>query len=574
MLIKAMNEGSGDLAKSMKPDNGDLTKPMNSNNGDLINSTKANNGNLTGISFCKWRIAMYCRISKEDKRAGESASIINQRALINDYIKRTDEFSNTFVAEYIDDGLSGSTTDRENYKRMMNDVENGKVNCILVKDLSRIGRNMLETDELLMVYLVERNVRFISLGDNYDSFVHPLSVLELATLNLFNQDYLRDLVEKSNSSRYIKIKRGEHVSGYTNFGYKKSTEDKNKLVIDEEAAGYIRYIFSLTVEGKTSREIAEILNSQNIPTPSVYKTTRHGQGKWHTVDPDYHFWNDNLVWMIQSDERYTGRLISKSYAQPVQGMFKSAKRAKEDWIIVPGAFEAIISDIEYRQARETMNRRRPGILADHIFVTKVRCATCGQIMQRSRKYDPVFKCRTNRFTSHYTCTEQAVPQTDIEQAVLNSLNVYIDVLIEREELKLSTIRKSKEAKIGIENKINAERQAIKQLEESITKMFISLVSNEMTTEAFTSKKEAINHSIAKKKDLVETYEQKLAELNAEKTANECVLENLYAYRDIQKLDRDTVDLLIDRILVHGDKDVEIVWKDRVIPAEEKTVYCN
>jgi len=514
-------------------------------------------------SFSKWRLGGYHRISQEDKKIGESASITNQRALIKDFIKRTEEFTGAEVIEYVDDGLSGATTDRDDYNRMMRDVEAGKINCIIVKDLSRIGRNMLETDELLMVYLVERNIRFISLGDNYDSFINPLSVLELATINLFNQDYLRDLVEKSASNRLTKVKRGEFVGRYAPFGYIKSKTERNKLEKDNEAAGYIRLIFSLAIEGKTMREIAEILNAQDIPTPSVYKSTRHKLGIWHTVDPDYHFWNDKMVWEILAEERYTGKAISKSYAPPQQGMFKSTRRSKEDWIVVPGAHEAIISEDEYKQAREMMKRHRNGTLADNIFIAKVRCAACGHVMQRSRKFDPVFKCGTNRFTSHYACVEQAIPQADIEFAVMESLKVYIDIMIEREELMLETLRQAKDDKTVLEGRIKAERQALRLLEDSKTKIFTSMVSGEMTTEAFVSRKEIINASIVKKNDLIETLETRLAALTTGKSASEEALAKLYVFRDLEKLDRQSVDSLIERVLIHGDKNIEIVWNDRI-----------
>jgi DNA invertase Pin-like site-specific DNA recombinase len=482
--------------------------------------------------------------------------------LIKDYIGRTEEFKTAVVTEYTDDGISGGTTDREDYSRLMRDVENGAVNCIIVKDLSRIGRNMLDVDDLLMNFLVERNVRFISLNDNYDSFIHPLSVLELAFINLLNQDYLSDLVHKSASSRFIKVSRGEFVGRFAPFGYIKSKTDKNKLIVDGEAAGCVRLIFSLAAENRVMREIAEILNAQEIPTPSVYKRTRHDQGIWHTVDPEYHFWNDKMVWEILSDERYTGKAISKSYAMPEPGMFKTAGRAKEDWIVVPNAHEAIVTEDEYRRARDAMKRNIHGTLADNIFVTKVRCAACGHVMQRSRKYEPVFKCSTIKFTSHYPCTEQAISQADIETVVMESLKVHTDTLIDREEMKLAALNKSKESASEIEGKIRAERQAIKQLENSVTKIFTSLATGEMTTEAFVSKKEIINASIAKKKTAVESLEVRLTALTTGKTGIEAGIAELYSLRRLEKLDRSVVNLMVDRILVHGSKDIEIVWNGR------------
>jgi hypothetical protein len=168
-------------------------------------------------------------------------------------------------------------------------------------------------------------------------------------------------------------------------------------------------------------------------------------------------------------------------------MAKTTRRAKEDWIIVPNAHEAIVSEDEYKKAREMMKRHRHGTLADNIFIRKVRCAVCGHVMQRSRKFEPIFKCVTNRVTSHYACSEEAVPQDKIETVVTESLKVYADMLIEREELKLSALRQTKESAEDIEGKIKAERQAVKLLENSKTKIFTCFAAGEMTQEAFLSK---------------------------------------------------------------------------------------
>ena len=530
----------------------------------LAKPMTAGSNALAATVYSNWRIGIYLRISQEDKRAGESVSITNQRALAADYVKRSEAFTGAEVFEYVDDGISGSTTDRKDYDRMMQDIDSGRINCIIVKDLSRIGRNMLETDELLMIYLVERNVRFISIGDGYDSFVQPLSVLEIATINLFNEDYLRDLVQKSVSSRYVKIKRGEHASGDPAFGYVRSKADKSKLEIDEEAANTVRLIFSLSIEGRVNREIAAILNAQDIATPSTHKgkKSKNGKRRWRTIDPDYHFWTAQAVSVILNNERYTGKLISINFQPSEQGMFKTKKRAKEDWIVVPGAHPVIVSEEVFKQAQDKKKRRRCGTAADNIFIAKVRCAVCGHVMKRSRKFEPVFKCTTKRVTNHYDCIAGAIPQEVITLAVSESLKVYTDTLIEREELKLAVLRQSKDTKATLEGNIRAEQQAVKQLESSITKIFTSMVSGEMTQEAFMSKKEVIHNSIASKNALIKDYEERLAALTTGASASENIIAKLEEFRSLEKLDRDSVDYLIDKILIHGEKDIEIVWKDR------------
>ena len=183
----------------------------------------------------KYVIASYLRISQEDDAKDESNSIRNQREIIKKFVSDQDDFRDTAITDYVDDGISGSHTQREAYKRLIADVGRGAVDCIIVKDLSRIGRNMLDVDDLLMNYLVLLNVRFIAINNGYDSLKHPLSNLELAVINLANQHYNRDLAEKSISAKLTKLKRGEYLA-LAPFGYKKSDKEKNKLVPDGEAA--------------------------------------------------------------------------------------------------------------------------------------------------------------------------------------------------------------------------------------------------------------------------------------------------------------------------------------------------
>jgi hypothetical protein len=310
--------------------------------------------------------------------------------------------------------------------------------------------------------------------------------------------------------------------------------------------------------------VAAILNAQEIPTPSVYKKTRHGKGSWKTIDPDFHFWNGAMVYDILCDERYTGKAISNRYGVKEHGSHLSVMRDKSEWIVVPGAHEGIITDAEYQRARDALARsKHDGVPLDHIFHTKVRCAVCGHTMQRTQsRCNPAFKCVTRRYTNHYACPEKPVPQADIERAALESLKVYTDVLIEREEVKLAALRQSNDSKAVVEGKIRAERQAIKVLEGSVTKIFTSLASGDMTKEAFLSKKEVINAAIAKKKAAIETLEARLSALTTGRAAMEAALSELYSFRNLERLDRDLVDLLIGSIRIHGDREIEIVWNDR------------
>lgn len=508
-------------------------------------------------------IARYLRISHEDDKKDESNSITNQRALIQSYIGAQGEFQNARVIDYVDDGKSGSHTDREAYQRLMRDVKRGAVHCIIVKDLSRIGRNLIEVDDLLMNYLVIYKTRFIAINNYYDSFKHPLSNLELAIINLANEHYNKDLAHKSITSKHIKMKRGEFLSCYALFGYKKSETEKNKLVIDEEAAGFVRLMYSLAIDGNNLTQIAKILNAQGIPTPSEYKKRQGITREWNTIDPDYSFWCNALVGRLLHDERYTGKGISNMYKVKAPSTKRVLLRPREEWIIIPGAHEAVISDADYKKAHDTLKRTKPiDVPIGHIFYEKVKCPVCNRTMRRSGKYSPHFKCGTKHYTDHYNCPEISISQASIEKAVLESIKAYSAALIEREELKLAAIREKGATKTELEGRIRMEEKTIKLLEESITKNFMALVSGKMNQEAFLSKKETINETVSQKKLELARLREQYGAVTVGKNAIDEKLAEFRLWQAIDILNREIVDLLVDKILIHDEQQIEIVWVDK------------
>jgi len=505
-------------------------------------------------------IAVYLRISEQDDAKNESNSITYQRELIKSFIKSQSEFANAQIMEYIDDGLSGSHTKRTAYQRLMDDIERGLVQCIIVKDLSRIGRNMIDVDDLLMNYLVINKIRFIALGNNYDSLKKPLSNLELAIINLANQHYNQDLIEKSMSIKVMKMKKGEFLSSWALFGYKKSPTERNKIIIDEESADYVRLMFSLATDGKRPPQIAQILNAQGIPTRSQYKKKNGVVGGWRTIDPEYTFWCGAMVHRILNDIRYTGTAVHKTTKVKQSGINGVTKRPRDEWIIVPNAHEAIVTQAEYDKAHEALRRCKwsdPTI--DHIFHNKIKCAICHRTLVRLSPKKPYFKCKTKFYTNHYDCPECLIFQEKIEQIVLKSIKVHITVLINHEEMKLEVLRQNSISKVALERKLQTERKAVRLLEESITKNITALISGEITQETFLKKKELINNTITQKNATVENLREQLKILDVGKQAVEERRDELQSIIEIDKLNRKLVDLLIDKVLVRGENDIEVVW---------------
>ena len=519
----------------------------------VVKSRRTNNPNRINI-------AAYYRISKDDGSDIETLSIANQRDLVTNYIGGHNDFAGANVTEYTDDGITGSHTERNAYKRLMNDVESGLIDCIIVKDLSRIGRNLIDVDDLLMNHLVTLNVRFVAINNGYDSFSSPLSNLELAVINLANQHYNRDLAQKSITARNTKSRKGEFLASQAPFGYRKCDKVKNKLVPDDEAAGYVRLIFSLACEGKKTVEIAKILNTQGIPSPSVYKKRNGWSDIWkNVIDPDHCFWTSGVVYKLLKHEVYIGSVIANRFKVTTPSTKRTMTRPKEEWIVVPNVHEPLVSEEDFKQAQLVTVKKRYHDEPGHIFGNKVKCPSCGHAMSRYTKANPRFKCGTIKVTDHYGCKAHTILQREIEKAVIPAIKAHADILLGYEEMKLAQIKKSKATTKSLETKIAAEQKSIEALEAQITKIFTSLASGKITQDVFLQKKSAINDTIERKRVGIEKSAEQLRNLTEGRTQSENVIAELKQFLELEKLDRDIVNLLIDKILVHGENDIEIVW---------------
>ena len=514
-----------------------------------------NTNSIAGIN-----LAIYLRISKDDGNNLETQSISNQRDLIRNFVTNHNDFAGANITEYVDDGITGSHTDREAYKRLMNDVENGVIDCIVVKDLSRIGRNLIDVDDLLMNHLVTLNVRFVAINNGYDSFSSPLSNLELAVINLANQHYNRDLAQKSITARNTKSKKGEYLATQAPFGYKKCDKVKNKLVPDDEAAGYVRLIFSLACEGKKTVEIAKILNTQGIPSPSVYKKRNGWSDIWHNViDPDHCFWTSGVVYKLLKHEVYIGSVVANRFKTTSPSSKRCITRPREEWIVVPNAHEALVSNDDFTQAQLVTVKKRYYDEPGHIFGNKVKCPFCSHAMNRYTKTNPRFKCGTVKVTDHYGCKTHTIQQSGIERVVIPAIKAHANVLLDYEEMKLAQIKKSKATTKSLEAKITAEQKSIEALESQITKIFTSLASGKITQNVFLQKKGNISDTIERKRLGIEESTEQLRNLTEGRIQSENVVAELKQFLVLEKLDGDIVNLLVDKILIHDENDIEIVW---------------
>ena len=350
----------------------------------------------------------YGRLSKEDlDKKAESDSIKNQRDLIHAYIDRDPELH--LVMEGYDDGYTGTSFDRPHVREMLEAVKSGKVNCVVVKDLSRFGREYIESGQYIEKLFPALGVRFIAINDNYDTaHLDSSSSLMLPFKNLMNDSYCRDTSIKIRSHLDVKRRNGEFIGSFAVYGYAKDPENKNALVIDEDAAQVVRDIFNWFLsEGMSKAGIARRLNGYGIPNPAAYKRSRGFRYENPHCKYNDGLWSPTTVSRILQDPLYIG--VMRQGRQKVIS-YKVHKRAavpESEWFIVENAVPAVI-DRECFQAAQTLHRRdtraAPGKGAVYLFSGLIRCADCKKSMSRHTARGIVYyQCRTHRDKSKAKC---------------------------------------------------------------------------------------------------------------------------------------------------------------------------
>lgn len=287
--------------------------------------------------------AMYIRLSMEDEDVSlnqkeESNSVSSQRELLEAFIGNHSELKDTKVQEYCDDGFTGTKFERPDYMKLMEDVRADKISCIVVKDLSRLGRDYIEVGSLLEQIFPLYQVRVIAVNDNYDSDNYDGSTggMNVAFKNLIYMLYSRDLSNKVSSAMHTRILKGENISGQLRYGYVKDPNDKHKIIVDPEAAEVVKLIFELTAQGKSKTEVANYLNAQGIDTPSAYKKRKGSRNFFHAVEVKS-LWSTSSIRDILNDEVYLAVLEKKVKSLSSKKMmlysdYKDDKLTREEYV--------------------------------------------------------------------------------------------------------------------------------------------------------------------------------------------------------------------------------------------------
>ena len=498
--------------------------------------------------------ALYCRLSQDDILQGESNSITNQKAILKKYAE-DNGFRNT--SYYVDDGVSGTTFERDGFKAMMSDIEDGKVGIVITKDLSRLGRDYLKTGELIEMIFPDYDVRYIAINDGVDTFKSENELM--AFKNIFNDWYARDCSKKIRAVFKAKGQSGKHLCPPV-YGYKKSDTDKNLWVIDEPAAEVVRKIFKLCIDGYGPVQIARILTEQGIPTPTAYALSQGRDNGRHNAK--LHRWGAQTICHILERLEYCGHTVNFKTHMKSYKVHKIVYDPQEDWLIFENTQEPIISRQEFDLVQELRkNKRRPQRSeVVNPFAGMVYCADCGEKMYLSRRKNERPEQEHMRCSTYAKeqdkCTVHYIRTCVLKEIVLGELNKLLETVKSNEEefiqtaMSSSVQRKSSELAKAKKSLKQAEKR-IAELDKLFTRLYEDNVLGRLSDERFETMSKGYEDEQAKLKvtaaelrAYVDTSEQKSSDVTA-------FLKLVQRYEHIETLTPEIMHELIEKIVVHA-----------------------
>ncbi len=428
------------------------------------------------------KAAAYVRLSREDGDKLESDSIANQKKFIERYIENSE---NIFLSEYyIDDGYTGTNFDRPAFRQMISDIEDKKIDCIIVKDLSRFGRDYIDAGKYLEREFPKRHIRFISINDGIDNLNQRYDIT-MPIKNIINAQYAEDISKKVLSSISMKQKSGLFIGAFTSYGYAKDPTDRNKLVVDEAASVIVRKIFNMFLNGIGTQTIAKRLNADKIPCPSMYKAM-NGE-KYHNSNKlkQTSYWTYSTVRHILKNQMYIGDMV-QHVTNASRYNYDSRIVPESEWIIVKGTHEPIITYDVWKTAQDMMKARykSTNLKSSHIFAGIIKCKECGRGMTKiSYKGVDQLACGSYKRLGSTICTRHGILMDKVYEIVLNSINEHISKLCDIETAITNTAKFDKRNR-DIEKRLNILQNNIERVKHKKINLYNDYQDKLLTREEF------------------------------------------------------------------------------------------
>ncbi len=513
----------------------------------------------------KFLVAVYLRLSREDGDKTESDSIANQRLLIQNYL--SDKPSLQFVREYSDDGYTGSNFERPGFIKMMEDIKRQKINCIIVKDLSRFGRNYIEVGRYLEKKFPAMGIRFIAINDQYDNANENNDAEQIIVpfKNLINDAYCRDISIKVRSQLDVKRKNGKFIGSFAAYGYFKDPKDKNHLVIDEYAAEIVQLIFNLKLDGFSALAIADELNKMGVLPPMEYKRMlgyNYNSGFRTSTTPK---WGAKSVIRILENELYTGVMVQGKNQKINYKVKQSRAVSSEQWIRVEGTHEAIIPRTYFERVQEIMQldtRTSPSEKNVYPLSGLVRCGDCGQNMTRrsaAKKNKVYYYLHCSSYRNGEGCTSHIISEDKLTEAVLTFIKKQLALLVEADRI-LQHITELPKEQYGVKalntqiGELNKEIERYCDLKE---RLYRDMVGGVIDKEEYAEYNQRFTYKLDETKRAKVALEEKRDRLLSTDIHLRPWMEEFKKISTLETLGRKEMVMLINRVLVFSKDCIEI-----------------
>lgn len=516
----------------------------------------------------KYLAGLYCRLSKDDGNSVESMSIWSQKVMLKQYAENN---GIAIYDYYVDDGYSGTNFERPSFKKMITDIENGKINCVITKDLSRLGRNYLQSGAYIEMYFPQKNIRYIAITDGIDTLNSNQNDI-MPFKNILNEMYAKDTSKKVKSAIQSRMREGTYIGSKAPFGYLKDPNNKRRLIIDEKTKPIIELIYKLCLEGKGTQLISQELMKRKIPRPSAF--VENAEKLYGLTEENKYQWSHRMVLNVLRDPVYCGNMARNK--RPTLS-FKNSKRLyipKSDYIYAKNTHEGIVSEEIWEQVQTMVDKRKcnnkKGLYYDNIFQGLVRCPKCGYALTpktdyRLKKKELIdfvhFSCSTYKKYGVNACSSHRIEARDLYNIVLEDIQYHGSMALSaKEDFVEKIIEKIEVEKIDegkeLSNKLELKKNQLAELDRSYEQLYEDRLEGNITERNFN----LMNVSISKKQDkLIEEIKvlEGDIEVSFETEDNyKKFVNNISKYAKIKSLNRYILNQVIDKIYVYDKEEID------------------
>lgn len=515
----------------------------------------------------KYNACIYARLSKEDKEKKESESITNQIQLIKNYISNTNDINISMIKT--DDGYSGSNFNRPAFKEMIEEVKSGTINCIIVKDFSRFGRNFIDTSKYIEKIFPMLNIRFIAINDNYDSLKeNEENSLIVPFKNLINDAYVKDISIKIKSQKNMKMKNGDFIGSFTTYGYLKDPYNKGKLVIDKGASKIVKEIFKLKIDGYSSKKIADKLNEQGILSPMEHKKSIGLNFATSFKKNEKAKWDAMAINRILRNDIYIGTLIQGKTTNINHKINLSVKKDKKDWYIIENNHPPIIEKQTFKCVQDLLlkdTRIAPNQDKVYKFSGLIYCGDCGRSMIRKNcgtKEKPNYYFICSGYKNKNGCSSHITKCDDIDNILLIYLSHHIDLFVNVDKIikKIDEVLNKKSEVEYLENAILSKEKEIDVYKNYKFKMYNDYQEEIISKSEYLDYSQKYEENIEALYKIIDNLKQEIKDILSGNLKRVEWLEKFKEYRNIPYLNRVFLVNILNKIEIFDNKRIQIHYK--------------